>query len=69
VEAVKRVVVEDGAGVVVVRDGRKVYRITISYRDLLALGPRLSLAAWKVRRGEESDCPEGLTPGEALEGS
>lgn len=47
-EAVKRVVVEGKSGVLVVRDGRELYRITIQARDLTILAQRLSLAAWKI---------------------
>ena len=51
-EAIKRVVVEGKSAVLVIRDGRRVYRITIGYRALDVLSGRLSVAANKIRRGK-----------------
>ena len=49
-EAIKAVVAEGDTGVLVIRDGRRLYRITIGRRDLDVLSQRLSMAAWKITR-------------------
>ena len=51
-EAIKTVVAEGDTGVLVIRDGRRLYRITIGRRDLDVLSQRLSMAAWKIARGK-----------------
>ena len=51
-EAIKAVVTEGDTGVLVIRDGRRLYRITIGRRDLDVLSQRLSMAAWKIARGK-----------------
>ena len=51
-EAIKRVVVEGKSAVLVIRDGRRVYRITTGHRALEVLSGRLSVAAYKISRGK-----------------
>ena len=45
---VKHVMVEEKSAALVIRDGRKVYRITIWQRALDVLSGRLSVAAYKI---------------------
>ena len=51
-EAIKAVVAVGDTGVLVIRDGHRLYRITIGRRDLDELAGRLSMAAYKTSRGK-----------------